>query len=313
MAGAPWAFARRKSCDARRVLHSFDHVVVAVRDLGAASDRTARLLGRAPSWRGEHPGSGTANALFRLGNAYLELLAPSGAGEIGRAVAGVLEARGEGVAALAFGCDDVAAFAQQLRARGVAAADPEPGEGHGGPPDDAGASARVRRWARLPIPGAATRGLPIFAIEHHSPSSSLPLQAPRGDVAAAVDAFDHVVVISDDPGAARSVYGDLLGLRLALDRDFEKRGIRICFFRIGGVTVEVAGPREPAADAGATDRFGGIAYRVGNVDAARSRLVADGFDVSDTRPGHKPGTRVCSVRDGTCGVPTLLIEPATPA
>jgi hypothetical protein len=43
----------------------------------------------------------------------------------------------------------------------------------------------------------------------------------------------------------------------------------------------------------------------------RARLVADGFDVSDTRPGHKPGTRVCSVRDGSCGVPTLLIEAAT--
>jgi hypothetical protein len=32
--------------------------------------------------------------------------------------------------------------------------------------------------------------------------------------------------------------------------------------------------------------------------------------VSEVRGGRKPGTRVVSVKDGTCGVPTLLIEPA---
>ena len=117
-------------------------------------------------------------------------------------------------------------------------------------------------------------------------------------------------MISDDPGASRGIYADLLGLRLALDRDFERRGIRICFFRIGGVTIEVAGPLEADADAAAADRFGGIAYRVPDVDAARARLLADDFDLSETRPGHKAGTRVCTVRDGTCGVPTLLIEAA---
>ena len=40
----------------------------------AAMDLYGRLLGRRPSWRGEHPGYGTANTLFRLDNTYLELL-----------------------------------------------------------------------------------------------------------------------------------------------------------------------------------------------------------------------------------------------
>jgi hypothetical protein len=35
-----------------------------------------------------------------------------------------------------------------------------------------------------------------------------------------------------------------------------------------------------------------------------------GFDVSELRDGRKPGTRVFTVRDGSCGVPTLMIEPA---
>jgi hypothetical protein len=36
--------------------------------------------------------------------------------------------------------------------------------------------------------------------------------------------------------------------------------------------------------------------------------VADGVDVSEIRAGRKPGTRVMTVRNGTCGVPTLLVE-----
>jgi hypothetical protein len=30
--------------------------------------------------------------------------------------------------------------------------------------------------------------------------------------------------------------------------------------------------------------------------------------VSEVRDGRKPGTRVFSVRDGTCGVPTLILR-----
>ena len=292
------------------MLQTFDHAVVAVRDLDVSADRMSRLLGRPASWRGVHPGSGTANVLFRLDNGYLELIAQQGAGPRGSVIASLLDDRGEGLVALAFGTDDVDAFAQLLRSRGVDAADPKPDEGRPAPPAGSPGAQVARVWSTLWLPPDATRGLPLFAIQHRSPASSLPLQPPHGAPDAAIHALDHLVVISDDPGASPAIYSDLLGLRLALDRDFEQRGIRICFFRVGGVTIEVAGPRVAAADAGASDRFGGIAYRVRDVDAARSRLAADDFDVSATRPGHKPGTRVCSVRDGTCGVPTLLIEPA---
>jgi hypothetical protein len=30
--------------------------------------------------------------------------------------------------------------------------------------------------------------------------------------------------------------------------------------------------------------------------------------VSEVRPGRKPGTRVLTVRNGTCSIPTLLVE-----
>ena len=62
-----------------------------------------------------------------------------------------------------------------------------------------------------------------------------------------------------------------------------------------------------AADDG--DQLWGLSYRVPDADAARARLAASGFDVSEVRTGRKPGTRVLTVRDGTHGVPTLMLEP----
>ncbi|MGH6950206.1 MAG: hypothetical protein ACREH4_05005, partial [Vitreimonas sp.] len=58
------------------------------------------------------------------------------------------------------------------------------------------------------------------------------------------------------------------------------------------------------------DRLWGLSWRVADADAARARLAAAGANVSDVRAGLKPGTRVFTVRDRTCGVATLMIQPS---
>ena len=91
--------ARRQaahSASCSRCLTSLDHLVIAVRDLDAATATYAALLGRAPSWRGDHPGAGTANTLFRLDRTYVELLAPVGPGAHADALRAHLDAHGEG-------------------------------------------------------------------------------------------------------------------------------------------------------------------------------------------------------------------------
>ena len=279
------------------MLTTLDHVVLAVRDLGAAGDTARRLLGSEPSWHGRHPGQGTANALFRLENTYLELLARDGEGLIGDAVA---EAD-EGLLALAFGTGDVDAFAEGLRERGLEPSAPMDGEG------TESRTGAVRRWRSVFVPAAASRGVPLFAIQHASPDETLPHAVPCAE--APVVALDHVVVLSPDLDAARALYGDTLGLRLALDRTFEKRGQRILFFRVGGATVEVVGSSDPEARDDGPDRLWGLAWRVDDVPVARARLTEAGFDVSDLRPGAKPGTSVCTVRGEPLGVPTLVIGP----
>jgi catechol 2,3-dioxygenase-like lactoylglutathione lyase family enzyme len=286
------------------VLTALDHVIVLVEDVEAATRDYARLLGRTPSWRGEHPGQGTANALFRLENAYLELLAPAGAGGIGDLLRGRLADLGEGPLGFALATADADACAVALRARGLAAADPTPGMGRDEP------SGAWRRWRHVMLPAEAARGILVFAIEHLSPPDLLPLAQPLGAPEAAVAGVDHVVVRSDAPEAAIAFYRDALGLRLALDRTFEAWGARLLFFRVGGITIEVAAPARPPEQPAPRDSFWGVSWRVPDATAARARLLDSGFDVSEVRTGRKPGTRVCTVRAPTHGVATLLIQPA---
>jgi catechol 2,3-dioxygenase-like lactoylglutathione lyase family enzyme len=285
------------------VLETLDHVVVATRDLAAAAARTSRLLARGPSWSGEHPALGTENALFRLENTYLELLAPVGPGPVADALEARLGAAGEGLFALAFGTRDAERCREAFAARGLEPGPVQPGVGRDSP------SGAWREWRSVMLPAARTRGVHLFAIEHRSPPELLPLVAPLGPPDAAPHALDHVVVRSTDPGASRALYGDALGLRLALDRRFDAFGFRGLFFRVGGVTVEVAGPLGPAEPPAAADALAGLAWAVRDVAAARERLAALAFDVSPVRPGRKPGTRVCTVRDAPCAVPTLLVGP----
>jgi catechol 2,3-dioxygenase-like lactoylglutathione lyase family enzyme len=213
-----------------------------------------------------------------------------------------LDADGEGVVGLAFGTDDADACARELRARGLSPTDPIPGTGRD--PE----RPHERSWRNVILPANESRGPLVFAIEHLSAPDALPLAAPLAEKHAIVTGLDHVVVNTQDVEATKAFYGEKLGLRLALDRTFEKRGLRLLFFRVGGVTVEIAWRLAAAVDPAARDRLWGLAWRVPDADAARARLAAAGLEPTPTRDGHKPGTRVCTVERGTHGVPTLLIE-----
>ncbi|MBI4518250.1 MAG: VOC family protein [Deltaproteobacteria bacterium] len=131
---------------------------------------------------------------------------------------------------------------------------------------------------------------------------------PRTCAAAGVEAIDHLVIHSPDLDRAIELWRDRLGIRLARSREFPERGLRMAFFRSAGVTLEFVSSLPPPAQPAGPDRLYGIAYRVPSLAACRARLIAGGVDVGAVRPGHKLGTLVASVRSGTAGVPTLLIE-----
>jgi catechol 2,3-dioxygenase-like lactoylglutathione lyase family enzyme len=274
------------------VLSRFDHVTIAVHDVDAAAARYAALLGAPASWRGEHPELGTRAALFALGNAAVELVGPHGAAAEAEGLRALLAQKGEGLQALAFTTDDAAAASKLLRERGLRATPPQDGEARA-------EDGNVRTFRTVELSPRSTRGLSVFAVERPDLSVLAPLVTPPAD---GVDALDHVAIFTSEPDAALALYGTGFGIRLALDRQFGN--VRMLFFRLGGVTLEVV--HEPSL--GDSDKFYGLTYRVRDLDAAYARLQAAGFALGELRDGKKPGTRVFSVRDGTCGVPTLILR-----
>jgi methylmalonyl-CoA epimerase len=287
---------------------TLDHIVIAVDDLDAATEDYTALLGRRPSWRGEHPAYGTNNTLFRIDNTYVELLAlgpnkgkdKRWAGELSR----FLDQRGEGLYALALGTSDIKDSARAARHAGLEVLDPANGDGI-----DVISGAR-REWRNAMVATKSTNGTRLFFIEHKTKPDALPAAELVVSDGSCVVRMDHAVVLSADMEASRRVWDHALGARLALDRTFPERNTRILFFRLGDITIEISGGATQSKEGiGKPDRLWGVAWGVDNVDAACARLNAAGIETSGPRSGIKPGTRLATAKGPrTHGVATLLIE-----
>lgn len=132
---------------------------------------------------------------------------------------------------------------------------------------------------------------------------------PGGNGTSVVPGFlglDHVVVQSPNLDRALELWANLPGWRLALDRTFPERGLRILFLRSGRITLEIVGP--PDGRGSEVDRLWGVALRVLDLESLRARLAGAGFDVSAVRPGHRRGSLVATVREGLEGLPALLLQ-----
>jgi catechol 2,3-dioxygenase-like lactoylglutathione lyase family enzyme len=275
------------------MISGLDHVVVLVGDIKAGATACQTLLARAPAWHSS--GDGVERVSFTLDNMTLELMSPDGDGATADRIRSVLAAQGDGLASLCFRTGDIARMHRRLDRLALK---PEPiadAESR-----DATTGATLS-WRRTRAAAEATRGVRLFFIElvNERPRSAATADAP-------MTALDHVVVSTADPERAAALYGARLGLDMALDRSHPDWG-RLMFFRCGDLIVEVVQRRGAGVDQ-AQDRLWGLSWRVADIDATRARLASAGIDVSDVRAGRKPGTRVLTVRNGTCGIPTLLVE-----
>ena len=271
-----------------------DHVIIVVHDLERATSDYSLLLARRPSWQGSHPDHGTANTLFKLDNIYIELLAAAGQGMAADIVTEMLENRGECLGGLVFATPNVEAFVAHARASGLAVSDPMAGSGIDK------ISGATRRWHNVFWDPTAARGLFSFCIQH-DPASELPEAAiTQGG---AIYGVDHVVVKTSSASAAKRFYGDQLGIRLALEQHVPEWGGTQLFFRASSMSIEVIA----SETAHEQDELWGIALKSEDIESTHQRLIDAGVNTSDIRAGRKPGTRVCTVKSHTCGVPTLII------
>ncbi|HEV7602852.1 MAG TPA: VOC family protein [Bradyrhizobium sp.] len=275
------------------MITGLDHVVILVRELEAGIAAHKTLLARAPAWRSESDGAEAV--LFTLDNMTLELMSPNGDGAAADRIRAALAEQGEGLASICFRTGDIARMHRRLDRLALK---PEPIAEVESRDTATGATLS---WQRTRAATEATRGVRLFFVER---ANECPRSAAIAD--APVTAMDHVVISTGDPERAAALYGARLGLDMALDRSHPDWG-RLMFFRCGDLIVETV-QRPGAIAEPAHDRLYGLSWRVADADATRARLASAGIEVSDVRTGRQPGTRVLTVRSGTCGIPTLLVE-----
>lgn len=257
------------------MITALDSVKLTTTDIATAASSLERLLGRAVL-------TGEETASVRLANMSLDVA--------------LSEDGSDGLAGLTFAVENIDQAHRACERRAL-----KPGA----PTAFAEADANgLREGRHIDLDVAATFGVPVSLIEY----TKVP-EPGRTAGQGAVTGLDHVVVRTTHPNRAAALYGARLGLDMRLDRTEPKWGARLMFFRAGDLIIEVVHnlAEEPSDK---PDRLWGLSWRVQNIEAAHARLKANAFDISEIRPGRKPGTRVFTVRNNTLGVPTLIVEPS---
>jgi len=277
------------------MITGLDHVLLVCPSADDAENAYSALLGREPDWRSNDPG-GSTTVIFQLENTALEIMAPAGGGPLARRLHAMIEQDGIGLKTLVFGSDNLADDRANFDRRGLRPDEITPSEAVDP------ASGRSRAWSRMRLDDVTTHGVRIFMLQRKQPDP-LTCRPAKPDV---VSSLDHVVINTANPDRAAALYGARLGLRLALDRSNPDWDMRLMFFRVGGLTVELA-HKISGGIGNQPDKLWGLSWKVPDIEAAHARLMARNFAVTSIRPGRRAYTRVFTVRDGTLNVPTLII------
>ena len=277
------------------MISTLDHIILAVENLNEAEKNYKKIFGIDPVWRGEHKELGTANVIFNLENTYLELLSANGDGLGAALVNHYLEKDGEGLIGIVFGTNDLNEVAKSIKDKGFNIGDITEGEGTNSDESE------KRKWKNLFLPPELTRGLFSFIIQHtdgNLPSSKHVIQS-------AVNKLDHIVINTNDADGFIEIYKNVFGLRLALDKTIEAWNRRMLFFRFNKTTIEVIEQndhKEPS------DKLWGLAWAVEDLQETYDRLIKEGLELTEVKPGIKDKTLVSTIRSHTHGVPTLIIQ-----
>jgi catechol 2,3-dioxygenase-like lactoylglutathione lyase family enzyme len=248
-----------------KMLIGFDHFVILVRDLNAAT-QTYHCLGFDVRAGGEHPAFGSHNALVALADGtYLELLAFKDTALAARTFWRDAVARlqvCEGFGGYALQSSDLADDVQQIRARGLAVSDPQPGS-------------RVRpdgqrvAWHTALIGGTPPGVLP-FLIQDDTPRA-LRIEPASAGLGSRVRVKEIVVAVND-LGAAHSAYTALLGAAAPSSTQ------ELCFTMHWGSIVLVR------ADESVEGVYA-LAFAVEDLERERREMQARGVSVVDEPDG----------------------------
>ncbi len=175
-----------------------------------------------------------------------------------------------------------------------------------GVPDVAEAArVAIRRGIELGAEADGARHLVVHGLTLGYAGPEVLARGPAVGEPPEIDAVDHIVLTSPNRDRTLATFCARLGFDVRLDR-VQPWGVHQLFLRRGAMLVEVV--VQDDADPGGDDALWGVAWRTTDIDRTYARLTSAGVVVSEVRRGHKPGTRVATVKDPALGIPTIVIE-----
>ncbi len=157
-------------------------------------------------------------------------------------------------------------------------------------------------WDENRTPGPIDSGELGIALSSVDRRTLNPTESDSG-----ITSVDHIVLMTNRSEACVALFGETLGIRMALDQLVPEWGGRMLFFRAGKMTLEVIHNLEKPPEG---SRFWGITYLCEDIDKTMAWLDQSNIEHSRIRDGRKRGTRVATLKSHNLGLPTLLIEPA---
>lgn len=248
------------------MISRFDHVIIGVRDLEAASERY-RALGFEVNPGGRHTGLGTANAIIRFGVDYIELLTIADPEEAERAggsskvLLDLLQNRPGALAGYALATADIEEDAERLKQGGLAAVGPFAMERLR--PDG-----RLLSWRLLVPEGVSWRRPWPFLIQwDQSDEQRLSWEQPGSHPNGATTVLGVSVVVASLEDAVE-LYRDKLGLEPSVESDRAT-------IAVGGFQITLLPASADAAAAQTLSEIGEgpVAAVIGVQDLARTESV----------------------------------------
>lgn len=248
------------------MISRFDHVIIGVRDLEAASERY-RALGFEVNPGGRHTGLGTANAIIRFGVDYIELLTIADPEEAERAggsskvLLDLLQNRPGALAGYALATADIEEDAERLKQGGLAAVGPFAMERLR--PDG-----RLLSWRLLVPEGVSWRRPWPFLIQwDQSDEQRLSWEQPGSHPNGATTVLGVSVVVANLEDAVE-LYRDKLGLEPRVEGDRAT-------IAVGGFQITLLPASADAAAAQTLSEIGEgpVAAVIGVQDLARTESV----------------------------------------
>ena len=213
------------------------------------------------------PFRGDDSACFQLTNVCLRLVTTGGR---------------QGLKQLVFQSGDLAGAKERLKSMGISVIDAESDDDF------------------LSLSSDTTRGISLAV------TTAMDSTVLNDATTPLIAGLDHAVIASGDGDYTAALLSARLQLDMRLDLTNPDWDSRLMFFRCGDLIIEVYQPLSKPLPV-AQDRFFGLSWRTLDIDETHGLLSARGFNVSPVKAGRKPGTRVCTVRDKTHGVPTLIL------